>query len=672
MEDLEELVVAAQQGNTDAFGRIVDRFQDMAYFTALRYLGDQQQAQDAAQDAFIDAHRCLPTLEAPRAFPAWFRRIVFKHSHRQVRRRRPALIPDEAWDNLPAEGPGPDQMLEQMQRQQAVRAAIQALPDIYRQVTQLFYLAGHSYGDVATHLSLPVSTVKKRLYTARQLIKEKMSPMTTKPYQPSQDGKFANRVKFFIALKNNDLLQVRQLVRRDPELLTTKTEWGVASDGWYWPLGTLAPHWAASTGNIPLLALLVEHGADVNSQDQGGATPLKRAAHMGQTEAVRWLLDNGANPDVAAANGQTALHTAVIRNRPPIVDLLLAHGAETTLQDSQGRTPLDWAIAKRLPALARKLGGNGNVTWPELETPTVTTTIWETGIKIVDLIAPLKRGGRNGLFTPLSGIGSDVMMGELIHRMATYYGGTAVQLGLAHGDFTAESRMLQWRNYGVDEYVEIFFGEAGDSAARQRHVAEQGVKRALEVAAAQPVLLIVYTHLADGVMEIIDRAGAAPNVTTLFAGVESIGAEPPALAQLDAAFTFDLLRARQELWPAIDPVRSYTLAYENDEHRAVAETAVRLFKRYQDLHLIYENQGMAGFDVALYGDAERHAVIRARRLHRFLSQPLAVAESWSATPSVYVPLAETLKTTRAILEGELDDVPEEELGFIGRWSPKWT
>ena len=674
MEALEELVVAAQQGNTEAFGRIVDRFQDVAYFTALRYLGDPQQAQDAAQDAFIDAYRCLPRLQEPRAFPAWFRRIVFKHCDRQVRGRRPALVADDVWDTLAAEGPGPDQMLEQMQRQQAVRAAVQALPDIYRQVTRLFYLDGHSYGDVATHLDLPVSTVKKRLYTARQIIKERISPMSTTTYRPSQDDSFANRVKFFIALKNNDLLQVRQLARRTPELLATRTEWGVAADGWYWPLGMTALHWAAGAGNVPLAALLVEQGADVNVRDQGGSTPLKRAAHMGQTEAVRWLLEQGADANLAATNGQTALHAAVIRNRSDIVDLLLAHGAETAVADSQGKTPLDWAVAKRLTTLAQKLSSNGSAGWPEPETPTTTTTIWETGIKIVDLVAPLKRGGRNGLFTPLSGIGSDVMKGELIQRMAAIYHGTAVELGLAHGDFTAESRMLQWRNYGVDEYVETFFGEAGDSAVRQRHVAEQGVKRTLELAVAQPVLLIVYTDLglAEGVMEIINRAGAAANVTTLFAGIETIGAEPPALAQLDAAFTFDRLRARLELWPAIDPLYSYARDYENDEHRAIAQAAVRLFKRYQDLHLIYENQGMAGFDMALYGDAERQAVIRGRRLHRFLAQPLVVAEAWSATPGVYVPLAETLKTAQAILDGAFDDVPEEELGFIGQWSPKWT
>jgi RNA polymerase sigma factor (sigma-70 family) len=674
MMSLAQLVIAAQAGDAEAYGRLVERFQDMAYYTALRYLGDHPQAQDAAQDAFIDAYRCLPTLAEPIAFPAWFRRIVLKHSDRQARARQPLHLAEEIWHNLAADGPGPDQMLEQLQWQQAVHAAVRSLPEIYREVTQLFYLHGRSTNDVALRLDLPISTIKKRLYTARQLLKERIKPMTTTTYHPSQDDTFSTRVRFFIALKQNDLKQVRLLARRAPELLATETEWGVAAEGWHWPLGATALHWAASSGNVPLAALLVEEGGDVNIRDRGGATPLKRAVHMGQMETARWLLEHGADPNLAAGNGQTPLHAAVIRHEPEMVDLLLAQGADTAAADNQGRTAQDWAVVKGLPALARKLGGSGEEAPPQAVQPAPATTIWETGVKIVDLLAPLKWGGRNGLFTPLSGIGADVMLGELIYCMAVRYGGTTVQLGLEHGDFTLESRLLQWRNYGVDAYVELFFGNAKDSDVRRRHLVEQGIERALVLAGNQPVLLLVYTDLAlaKGVMPILDQVNETPNVTTLFAGIESIGAEPAVLSHLDAAFTFDRLRAQQGLWPAVDPVRSYTNHFEDAAHQAVAEAALRLCKRYLDLHPIYQNQGMAGFDLALYGEAERQAVIRARRLHRFLSQPLVVAESWSATPGQYVPLAETLRATRAILEGEMDNVPEEELAFIGPWSPRWT
>jgi RNA polymerase sigma factor (sigma-70 family) len=674
MASLTELIAAAQKGDGEAYGRIVERFQDMAYYTAYRYLGEQQPAQDAAQDAFIEAYRCLPSLESPLALTAWFRRIIFKQCDRQARSRQPLHLDDDTWLALATDRPGPDQMLEQMQQRQAVRTAVQNLPEIYQQVTQRFYLHGRSMADIALDLDLPLSTIKKRLYTARQLLKERVKPMSAPTYHPSQDDTFSNRIRFFIALKHNDLTQAGQLVRRNPALLTVETEWGVASDGWYWPLGSTALHWAAGTGNLPLTTLLVEAGADVNNLDRSGNTPLKRAVHMGQLETARWLLANGADANVAASNGQTALHAAVIRNWPEMVDLLLAQGAATAVSDSNGRTPLDWAVAKNLPALARKLSDSADLTWPDPPTPAATTTIWETGIKLLDLLAPLRWGGRNGLFSPLSGVGVDVMLGELIHCLATHYDGVTVQLGLGHGDFTAESRALQWRNLGVADHVELFFGDEKDSPARRRHLVQQGVKRALELAQAQPVLLLVYTHLAlsDGVMALLDETNEVSNITTLFAGIESVGAEPPALADLDAAFTFDRQRAIQALWPAVDPIRSYAARFENDAHKELANQAARLCKRYLDLQPIYQNQGLAGFDMPLYGDAERQAVIRARLLHHFLSQPLVVAESWSAVPGQYVPLAETMRTTQAILAGAMDDAPEEEWTRLGHWSPKWT
>lgn len=137
-------------------------------------------------------------------------------------------------------------MVENLQRRRAVRAAVRDLPPIYRQATTLFYLNGRSYHEIAAHLDLPLSTVKKRLYDARQKLKEAISPMREDTYRPSQDDAFSNRIKFFIALKNEDRIQVRQLLRRDPDLLRAKTTWGEASDGWYWPLGITALHWAAA------------------------------------------------------------------------------------------------------------------------------------------------------------------------------------------------------------------------------------------------------------------------------------------------------------------------------------------------------------------------------------------------------------------------------------------
>ncbi|MBK8904620.1 MAG: sigma-70 family RNA polymerase sigma factor [Anaerolineaceae bacterium] len=673
MSDYVKLVTAVQQGNSAAFGQLVVQFQDMAYFTAYQFLGQQQQAQDATQEAFWEAYRCLPNLREPQAFPAWLRRIVLKQCDRLTRGQHAALLALGDAPDLASDFTGPEAMLEQMQRRQAVLAAVNNLPEIYRGVTRLFYLDGRSYHEIANELDLPFSTVKKRLYDARQQLKENMSPMKTQAYRPSQDDKFSNRINFFIALKGGDLLPVRQLLRRDPDLLTTQTEWGVASDGWHWPLGITALHWAASTGNQPLAALLLEAGADINELDRGGSTPLHQAVHMGQTALVQWLLENGADAQIVTPHQQTALHKAVIRNRPEIVKLLLDYGSNPASQDSQGRTPLDWAQLKGLTAVVDLLDGSKSESATVVQ-PTQTKQIWETGIKIIDLIAPFKWGGRNGIFTPLSGIGIDVLVGELMQRMATVYQGRTVQLVLERGEFTAQSRMWQWRNCGVEAYVELVVGALTDSAARQQHLATQAVKQVQALATNQPVLFIIDTGIVpvEGVMSIFSGLDELANVTVLYDGIESIGAEPQVLADLDTAVTFDRLRAGEGWWPAIDMLRSYSHHYEDEAHRALAETAVRLARRYADLHLIYHNQGMAGFDMAYYGEAERQAVIRGRRLHCFLSQPLTVAEPWSGTPAAYVPLPETMSTVQAILNGELDEVPEEELMMIGQWSPVWT
>ncbi|MEM7333359.1 MAG: sigma-70 family RNA polymerase sigma factor [Chloroflexota bacterium] len=672
MDSTEQWIERAQQGNGEAYGRIVLAFQDMAYGVAYGYLGEQQSAYDAAQDAFIEAYTCLPKLRDACAFPAWFRRIVIKQCDRQIRKRQPEQLSEAQWKLIKTQAPNPDQMLEQLQNREAVRRAIDALPTLYREVTVLFYLNGRSLKDISARLTLPISTVKKRLFTARQQLKEQLNLMSTENYKPSEDQTFAAKIQFFIALKNDDLIQIRQLLRQNPDLLEAKTEWGVASDGWYWPLGKTALHYAAAVGNEPLTAVLVEAGANVNVLDQGGATPLKEAVHMGQTQTATWLLENGADPNLATNNGLTPLHSAVIRNWPEMVDLLITFGANAEISDSQSRAPADWAVVKKLPKLAKKLGAAADAADPVVER--TAATIWETGIKILDLVAPLKWGGRNGLFTPISGIGADVMIAELIHSIGAHCGGTAVQVGLKKGGYTAESRMLQWRNYGVENFVELFYGDETDSDAKQAHLVQQAVKRTAELAKTQPVLLIVYTHihLTDEILSTIGKLADLTNVTILFAGNESIGAEPEALANLDAAFTFDRQRALQGLWPTVDAMRSYSNQYASEAHQAIAETAVRACRKYQDLHVIYQYQGMAGFEMSLYGEAERVTAIRARRLHHYLAQPLFTAEPWSATPGAFVPLTETLSYAQSILSGEFDDEPEEKMAQIGEWAPRLT
>lgn len=177
MTDLESLLQRTLAGELEAFGLIVRRFQDMAYGYAYSILGDFHLAQDAAQDAFIDAYRRLNELRTPDAFPGWLRRIVFKHCDRITRRKRPKTVPVEAAADAASRHDGPDRALERREIQETVLEAIRTLPEHQRAATTLFYINGYSQQEVADFLEVPVTTVKKRLHDARTKLRTRMMDM---------------------------------------------------------------------------------------------------------------------------------------------------------------------------------------------------------------------------------------------------------------------------------------------------------------------------------------------------------------------------------------------------------------------------------------------------------------------------------------------------------------
>ncbi|MGB1251612.1 MAG: sigma-70 family RNA polymerase sigma factor [Candidatus Promineifilaceae bacterium] len=666
-ENLCVLVQKAQAGDDEAFGRILLRFQDFAYATALRYLGDHAMAQDAAQEAFLDAYRSLPHLREAAAFPAWLRRIVVKHSDRQVRGKRPQLVALEDASLTSEMRHQPHTMLEQMQQTQAVRAAVNSLPELYRGVTQRFYLHNRSIREIALDLDLSLSTVKKRLFTARQQLKDRIKFMST-TYTPSQDDSFANRVQFAIALKKQDLIAIRRLLNRQPDLAAQFSEWGVGSDGWYFPLGYTALHFAAGIGATDLVMLLVEAGTDVNVRNKRQSTPLGEAISMNRPKVVQFLLENGADPNLAAHNGITPLHQAVIHNRPKLAQRLLEAGANVEATDQHGRSPLAWAYSKRAVEMVALLGGVSAEINPTMATPSVTNgTILETGIKVIDMMVPFKRGGNNALLTPVAGIGHDVTVAELMYNFANFHGGRSVQIGLEHGDFTEASRNLAWRDCCVEDEVETFFGKNTDSDAKVRHLCEKAFARAMALCAAgQDVLITIYEMVAlrEGVMSMLNavpRQHGKHAITVLISGNDSIGNEAEAIMPLDAALTFDRTRAKQGFWPAIDPVRSYANTFVDESHAATANAIRRLFASYIDWHPIYEKMGMHAFDSALYTEADRLLVMRARRLHRFLSQPFHVVERYWALSAEFIPYTHTIAMCQRILAGDFDDTLEDDL-----------
>jgi RNA polymerase sigma factor (sigma-70 family) len=320
--ELTRLVAAAQQGDKRAFDQLVVRFQDMAYASAYAIIGDPQLAQDAAQEAFLDAYQNLAHLHEPAAFPGWFRRIVFGRSHRQLRTRVPAAVPLDDIASLHASLLDPAELVQQFETSQSIHDAMASLPPNMRLVIALYYVMGYSQKEIADYLEAPVSTVKKRLFDARQKLKERMIHMVQEQLQatrPSQNADFARKVRFFAALLSGDLAQMEALLRQGRALLTATVEWKMALKNGYWPLGAMALHLAVARDDRAAVELLLAQGADVNIQNTGGMTPLHIAAIMQRPEMARLLLAQGADVNAPSKFGHTPLHLSVLRS-----DLVMA------------------------------------------------------------------------------------------------------------------------------------------------------------------------------------------------------------------------------------------------------------------------------------------------------------------------------------------------------------
>ncbi len=195
MEDWDKLVVRAKEGDLEAYGLVVRRFQDMAYGYGYSILGDFGLAEDAAQEAFVEAYQCLGSLREPAAFPAWLRKIVFKQCDRITRRKRVPMVPLESAAEIASREPGPAEVVERRQMREEVLAAIRALPEHEREVTALFYINGYSHGDIAGFLGVASKTVKSRLHTARTRLREGMVHMVSDSLRENALGDgFAGKV----------------------------------------------------------------------------------------------------------------------------------------------------------------------------------------------------------------------------------------------------------------------------------------------------------------------------------------------------------------------------------------------------------------------------------------------------------------------------------------------
>lgn len=391
MDTLDALVKAAQGGDLEAFDKIVERFQDMAYASAYSMQNDAQLAEDVAQEAFIEAYLNLPKLREPAAFPGWFRHIVFKQSDRLTRGKHIPTMPLENAKKFPMADFSLINLIEERERDECVRRAVEDLPEHERIVTLLFYITGYALKDIAEFLEVPVTTIKKRLHDARKHLKESLLETVRDSLHEQRQtmlDHFSYKVQLLIAIRMDNIGRVKTLLDQNPLLVNMKMERDQSSEQPYAWIGSgLNPLYeAARNGNVAIVNLLIDygavlqmrtynalsgavqynhkevvkllldHGADVNGSSKQsdykgpgviiGSTPLRLAAMKGNLDIMKLLLEHGAIVDASRQSGRTALHWASLKGHPDIVKLLLDYGADVWAQDEFGRTSLDWSLIK--------------------------------------------------------------------------------------------------------------------------------------------------------------------------------------------------------------------------------------------------------------------------------------------------------------------------------------
>ncbi len=335
---------------------------------------------------------------------------------------------------------------------------------------------------------------------------------------------------------------------------------------------------------------------------------------------------------------------------------------------------------------------------PGYDTLATSTEILETGIKVVDLICPYAKGGKIGLFGG-AGVGKTVLIMELIHNIAKEHGGLSVFTGV--GERTREGNDLynEMKASGVLTNTALVYGQMNEPPGARMRVALSGLTMAeyFRDQEKQDVLLFIdnifrFTQAGSEVSALLGRMpsavgyqptlanemgalqeritstrqGSITSVQAVYVPADDLTDPAPAttFAHLDATTVLSRSIASQGIYPAVDPLESTSRILSPDvlgeEHYKVARAVQRILQRYKELMDIIAIMGMDELS-----DEDKLLVGRARKLQRFLSQPFHVSEKFNGFPGVYVPLAETIRGFREIVEGKHDDLPESAFLFVG-------
>ena len=380
----------------------------------------------------------------------------------------------------------------------------------------------------------------------------------------------------------------------------------------------------------------------------------------------------------------------------------LGKGMEVTATGHGLNAPVgEGTLGRMFDPLGRPIDGKGPVDdlphWPiHRKAPSFAeqkpaTEILETGIKVIDLLAPYAKGGKIGLFGG-AGVGKTVLIQELIHNVATEHGGYSIFTGVGERSREGCDLWGEMNASGVLNKTALVFGQMNEPPGARMRVAETGLTMAeyFREETHKDVLLFIdnifrFVQAGSEVSALMGRMPSAvgyqptlanelgalqeritstrdssiTSVQAVYVPADDLTDPAPAttFAHLDATTVLSRKIVEQGIYPAVDPLASTSRILEADivgeEHYRVARKVQATLQRYQELQDIIAILGMDELS-----EEDKLTVTRARKLQKFLSQPFAVAENFTGLKGVYVPLAETVKGFAAIVDGQCDDLPE--------------
>jgi len=335
---------------------------------------------------------------------------------------------------------------------------------------------------------------------------------------------------------------------------------------------------------------------------------------------------------------------------------------------------------------------------PKFEEQESTTELFETGIKVIDLLAPYTRGGKVGLFGG-AGVGKTVLIQELINNIATEHGGYSVFSGVGERTREGNDLWLEFQEAGILDKVAMVFGQMNEPPGARMRVGLTGLTMAeyFRDEAGQDVLLFIdnifrFIQAGSEVSALLGRMpsavgyqptlaydvgslqeritstkkGSITSVQAVYVPADDLTDPAPAttFAHLDATTVLSRDIVEKGIYPAVDPLDSSSNILDpriiGEEHYQVAREVQEVLQEYKDLQDIIAILGMDELS-----EEDKIVVNRARRIERFLSQPFFVAEQFTGTPGQYVELDDTIRGFKGILEGRYDDLPEEAFYMVG-------